>query len=230
MAEVEKKAEVVTAERGGEEEDQKIASDESVVEIVEEVEQETSEPAEETPSEEPEPLEAVTTVVKNATSGYGYNYASLADIAKAGVKIPKMRICRENPDFLEYWDGADWQLGSRIIVPKMSGVNAAQAYGSALTYARRYTTQMAMSVACDDDKAVENTKSNGLPKGEGDEPKTKKGHGVDFDKIRAEIKDCDDLETLRLYWGTLSLTKKQEEAILPAFIARKKELGAADGA
>lgn len=228
----ENKKEELLLEADGEEEDQKTANGELVAENVESAEEgeekSVLEPEEGTPDVEVESsAEPSTMIVKNASEGYGYSYASLADIAKAGVKIPKMRLCRENPEFLEYWDGEEWQLGSRIIIPKMSGVNAAQAYGSALTYARRYTTQLAMSVATDDDSAVENTKADGLKKAPTKNPESAKKQSknfVDFKKIREEVKDCRNTQELEMYWKSLGLTRKQEEAILPAFISRKKEI------
>lgn len=44
-------------------------------------------------------------------------------------------------------------------------MNAAQLYGSALTYARRYTVLMALGLSCDDDKVVENLNADGSKKG-----------------------------------------------------------------
>lgn len=92
------------------------------------------------------------------SGGYGFSYASLSDIAKAGHEIPKMRIkpTEDGRQFLEYKDGDDWLLGAQIITEFESpGMNACQAYGSALTYARRYTAQLALGLAVDDDKNVE---------------------------------------------------------------------------
>lgn len=92
------------------------------------------------------------------TGGYGFSYASLSDIAKAGFEIPKMRIkpTEDGRQFLEYKEGDDWLLGAEIITEfKSPGMNACQAYGSALTYARRYTAQLALGLAVDDDKNVE---------------------------------------------------------------------------
>ena len=42
-------------------------------------------------------------IIKAASKGYNYNYASLADIAKAGKHIPKMRV-KPTPDgdYIEY--------------------------------------------------------------------------------------------------------------------------------
>lgn len=96
-------------------------------------------------------------IVKNASSGYGYKYSSLADLHKAGINIPKMRVkATEFGEFVEYLDDkGEWQTGARVVPFEAKGMNAPQAYGAALTYARRYTVQMAESVACDDDDAVE---------------------------------------------------------------------------
>lgn len=175
---------------------------------------------------ETEPVaEPETTIVSNASEGYGYNYASLADMARAGVKIPRMRLCRDNPDYLEFWDGSEWQLGAKIVQLPIKSMNVAQAYGAALTYARRYTVQMAQCVACDDDKSVEDTKADGSAKTTADAAPKKK-NGVDFGEIRGAIKKCATIDELRSYWATLTLTRKQEEAILPDFLARKKALGA----
>lgn len=100
-------------------------------------------------------------IVKNQSSGYGYKYSSLADLHRAGVTIPKMRIkADEYGEFIEYFDEKDgkWYQGARIVLFEAKGMNKAQAYGAALTYARRYTVQMAEKVACDDDDAVEKAK------------------------------------------------------------------------
>lgn len=108
-----------------------------------------------------------TKVVKNASKAYGYNYSSLADMVNDGVEIPKMRIKPiEGQDYVEYFDGTEWQLGARVVVPANNkGMNEAQAYGAALTYARRYTTQMAEQVACDDDAKLETQAPKPKPQG-----------------------------------------------------------------
>lgn len=95
-------------------------------------------------------------IVKNNSKAYGYNYASLGDIVKQGLEIPKMRVAtHDGNDYVEYFDGTDWQLGARIVVPEMRSSNEAQRYGAALTYARRYTAQMALQLVCDDDTKIE---------------------------------------------------------------------------
>lgn len=97
-------------------------------------------------------------IVQNTDKAYGYKYTSLAGLAQAGVDIPKMRTSTvEGRQFVEYLDDDGlWQRGAEIVVPDMKGMNAAQAYGSALTYARRYTVMMAKSVVCTDDQLLEN--------------------------------------------------------------------------
>lgn len=95
-------------------------------------------------------------IVKNKSKAYGYNYASLGDIVKQGFEIPKMRLAtHDGNDYVEYFDGNEWQLGARVVVPDVKGSNEAQRYGSALTYARRYTAQIALQLVCDDDAKIE---------------------------------------------------------------------------
>lgn len=78
-------------------------------------------------------MNSQTKVVKNRSKAYGYNYTSLADIANAGFEIPKMRVRpTEFGEFIEYFDGNEWQTGAKIVVPDMKGSNEAQRYGSAL--------------------------------------------------------------------------------------------------
>lgn len=102
-------------------------------------------------------------IVSTASQAYGYNYASLADIVKQLNKpLPKMRTKMvEGVQFVEYLDtDGTWQQGAEVVVPDMKGSNAAQAYGSALTYARRYTVQLALGLACDDDQKLEKSEQN----------------------------------------------------------------------
>ena len=111
----------------------------------------------------------VENIVTNDSKGYGYNYASLGDIAKQGFEIPKMKTEIDPTtlqEYVYYYDKEikDWIKGAKVVVPEnivtkdgKNKMNAAQLYGSALTYARRYTTLMALQLVCDDDVALENT-------------------------------------------------------------------------
>lgn len=96
-------------------------------------------------------------IIKNESEGYGYSYASLSDIAKQGHEIPKMKTDTDanGNEYVYYFDGNEWQRGARVVIPSNKGMNEAQLYGSALTYARRYTTLMALQLVCDDDKELE---------------------------------------------------------------------------
>lgn len=113
----------------------------------------------------------VSNIVTTDTKGYGYNYASLADIAKQGVTIPKMKtmlidvngvLC----EYVFYYDEdlKEWIQGAKVVIPTNKQSNEAQNYGSALTYARRYTTLLARSIATDDDTEIENIKADGTKK------------------------------------------------------------------
>ena len=101
-------------------------------------------------------------IVANKSKAYGYNYASLGDIAAQGFTIPKMKTGTEDgKEYVYYYDAEikEWIRGAEIVVPLMKNMNVAQQYGSALTYARRYTTLMALSLVCDEDKKLETQES-----------------------------------------------------------------------
>lgn len=159
------------------------------------------------------------TIVKNVSQAYGYKYSSLADIAKAGIAIPKMRIKpTEQGEYIEYLDDSgEWQLGAKIIIPEMKGSNAAQAYGSALTYARRYTVQLAKSLVCDDDSKIEK------------QPPQKQNNKAKIDlaklsQIRSKLPLVKTTEELEIYWRKLNLSPEYQKQLLPYFQKRKKEL------
>lgn len=114
-------------------------------------------------------------IIGNKSDGYTYKYTSLADIVLAGYELPKMRVAvlvdasgtpvivGDAPvEYIEAFinDGdsnvKEWVRGARIVVPKnVQKMNEAQAYGSALTYARRYTALTLLGIACEDDKKLE---------------------------------------------------------------------------
>lgn len=102
-------------------------------------------------------------IVKSNSEAYGYNYASLSDIAKQGYTIPKMKTITENDkDYVCYFDEKlnEWVRGAEVVMPDTKGSNKAQNYGSALTYARRYTCHLALQLACDDDKEIETKRAS----------------------------------------------------------------------
>lgn len=112
-------------------------------------------------------------LVGNKSSGYNYKYTSLGDLVIAGVELPPMRVAvlvdgEQTPVLdkdgnpIEYIEAKmplgnvfEWVRGARIVIPSGNKMNEAQAYGSALTYARRYTALTVLGIACDDDNKIE---------------------------------------------------------------------------
>ena len=99
-----------------------------------------------------------TTIRKNS-QGYGYKYTDLAEIHRHMDEV-ELRYYQE----VETVDGEDFIIthildaddnevrkcrGCRVV--KVSGKNPAQDYGSALTYARRYSLLLAFGLATADD-------------------------------------------------------------------------------
>lgn len=156
-------------------------------------------------------------IVKNASNAYNYKYSSLADLHKAGINIPKMKTGKDGDDeFIYYWDGKEWQQGARVVPIESKTMNAAQAYGASLTYARRYTVQLAEAVACDDDDAIEQA-----PKGD-IKPKRNYG-GISFETIRQHLDSLKDeqaiLEYSRWLKSKFSNPTEKQTAIIKKMIA-----------
>ena len=153
-------------------------------------------------------------IIKNASTGYGYHYASLADFARQDVNIPQMTTkLIDGVEYVFYKDGEEWLQGARVIVEfESKGMNAAQAYGSALTYARRYTVALANGIATDDDDEVEKAK-----------PVAGKNK-VDFAEIRAKVETINSVEELARYQVSLNLSESQWGYLKQAFTKRKEIL------
>lgn len=108
-------------------------------------------------------------LIGNKSNGYQYKYSSLGDLVIAGVDLPAMRVAvltddngtpvldgKNNPiEYIEAKVDGEWIRGARIVVPSGNKMNEAQAYGSALTYARRYAALTVLGIACDDDYKIE---------------------------------------------------------------------------
>lgn len=100
--------------------------------------------------------------IAKKTEGYGYKYTELADINK---------YCEENDityyqevetneinqkdyiiTYLQKGEEIEKHRGCQIVEAKLSGINnPVQAYGSSLTYCRRYSLLMALGLATEDD-------------------------------------------------------------------------------
>jgi len=154
-------------------------------------------------------------IVANTSKAYGYNYASLSDIANQGFTIPKMKTGTDGEkEYVYYYDAElkEWVRGAEIVVPEMKGSNSAQRYGSAITYARRYTTLLALSLACDDDKKIETQEPT-------DTKKAERWQGLQED---LNIKDLAD-EFRKLY------TQEEQERILNGLkYTRAEDIGIVD--
>lgn len=159
-------------------------------------------------------------IVKNASKGYGYTYSNLADLARAGIDIPPMKTEKIGDDEYVFAKiGNEWIQGAKVVEMEMKGMNAAQAYGSALTYARRYTVQLVMGIACDDDDKIEQD-------GEA-RRKEVKTNRIDFNEVREAIKVIDDVASLQDYYKSLGvehMSEAQQKYINGIIGKRKKEL------
>ena len=102
-------------------------------------------------------------IIKKNSKGYGYEYASLADLVEQGCVMPKTKIeLEDGKQFLWFYDEQlkEWLRGAEIVIPEMKA-NKAQQYGAALTYAFRYVTQMFNRVATGDDALIEDVDDKG---------------------------------------------------------------------
>ena len=155
-------------------------------------------------------MEKKQNIVATESKAYGYNYASLSDIAKQGFTIPKMKTATDTngKDYVYYYDTElkEWIRGSEIIIPEMKGMNASQKYGAGITFARRYTCHLALQLACDDDKKVETQ-----------EPTSKKTEIFDVPIYEnMTVKELSDLFRQRF-------TEKNQEEILKKYNYQKAE-------
>ncbi len=176
-------------------------------------------------------------IVKSESKAFNYNYASLADIVNQGFKLPVMETRNIDGETFMGWldepiiDSANgkvikeatWHQGAPLIVPEMKGMNAAQAMGSAITYARRYTAQMALGLACDDDSKLEKTKD--APEATG----KVYGNKIDFKQVREKIDEITDSGELVKYWMSLKLSDKQAAVLKADFTKRRAILEGKDG-
>ena len=165
-------------------------------------------------------------IITNSSKADRYNYASLGDIARAGHKIPKMRIKpTDNGEFVEYQDDkGEWQIGAKVVVPDIKGSNDAQAYGAALTYARRYTALLALQLVCDDDTKVETTDAETRQYNE-----QRKASRLSFDDIREHLKTLKTSSEINAYANEVSKaypnpTDKQRYAIQIMFAERREDI------
>lgn len=166
------------------------------------------------------------TTVKKLSNGYGYKYAELStiheELERQGITYYQYIAYDTDADADYIYtvlniDNEDLapRRGCRVISGGDSMKSAAQAQGSAITYARRYSLLMALGWATEDDDGD----SAGTPKS------TTKSNKVDFTKVREKLNEIDDVEELNKYWFSLKLTDKQAEVLKPDFAERKIKIG-----
>ena len=103
----------------------------------------------------------MTATIRKNSQGYGYRYTDLAEIHRhmeeVGLRYWQEVETIDDADFIitHILDASDKLIrkcrGCRVV--KVSGKNPAQDYGSALTYARRYSLLLAFGLATADDDA-----------------------------------------------------------------------------
>ena len=100
--------------------------------------------------------------IAKKTEGYGYKYTELADINKYceenGIRYHQeieTSDINQKDYIITYLDDGQAQTkhrGCQIVEAKLQGINnPVQAYGSSLTYCRRYSLLMALGLATEDD-------------------------------------------------------------------------------
>lgn len=149
-------------------------------------------------------------VIKNNSKGYNYNYATMSDAEKQGFKIPLMKTGTDKDtlkDYVWYFDEEknEWFRGAEVVIPDAKGMNKAQLYGSALSYARRYTMFMALCLTGDDDVEIENLDEEGNRK-----KSTESKSGIfdeDIKKPKAEVVDPEKDKLLEEIYEKMSVSQ-----------------------
>jgi len=104
--------------------------------------------------------------IAKKTEGYGYKYTELADINKYcednGIRYyQEIETCELNQkDYIITYVTENEETkryrGCQIVEAKLSGINnPVQAYGSSLTYCRRYSLLLALGLACEDNDGAD---------------------------------------------------------------------------
>lgn len=171
------------------------------------------------------------TTIKKLSQGYGYCYADLStvheEMEKQGITYYQYtEYCNEAGCDYIYTvlviDGEEQKprRGCRVLYGDEKMKTQAQAQGSGLTYARRYSLLMALGWATEDDDGATAGDSAKHP------TKTlKTANKVDFKQVREHLSSIETEDELNAYWYSLGLSKKQAEILKGDFTKRKLELG-----
>lgn len=172
----------------------------------------------------------MTSTVKKNSNGYNYKYADLAQIHE---ELENQSITYYQ--YIDYDQNADADYiytviikdgkessprrGCRVIIGHEEKMSAAQAQGSALTYARRYSLLMALGWATEDDDGA--TAGKQTP----EQVSRFSGSRVNFAEVRDKLTGIDNIEELNNYWKELNLTEKQANVLKKDFADRKAKIG-----
>lgn len=172
------------------------------------------------------------TKVKKTSNGYNYKYTDLAAIHEEleAQGITYYQYAEYDKDA-----GSDYiytvlkqgekeeepRRGCRVIDTIGAKMNAAQAQGSGITYARRYSLLMALGWATEDDDGASVGQSLSASSGR-----------LDFDRIKEEIAKIDTVADLLRHHNKVkkehNLTEKQTAALKNIYGARRQEIQNAD--
>ena len=170
----------------------------------------------------------MSTTIKKLSQGYGYKYADLSaiheELEKQGITYYQYTDYDQNADadyiytVLRYGDEETKPLrGCRVLMGGEAKMSVAQAQGSALTYARRYSLLMALGWATEDDDGASSGKVQ-IPK--------KETNKISFQAVREKLTEIDSIDELNAYWTSLHLTDNQANILKGDFAERKAKIGA----
>ena len=171
------------------------------------------------------------TRIKKLSNGYGYKYAELStihdELEKQDITYYQYIDYNANADadyiytVLNYdGDEKTARRGCRVIYGDEKMKSAAQAQGSGLTYARRYSLLMALGWATEDDDG----NSAGKPL-----QNASNASKIDFKQVREHLNEIDTEDDLNAYWHSLHLTEKQQAILKEDFADRKFNITQSEG-
>ena len=167
--------------------------------------------------------------VKKKSNGYNYKYAELAQIHE---ELEAQDITYYQ--YIDYDQNADADYiytviikgdkessprrGCRVIIGHEAKMSAAQAQGSALTYARRYSLLMALGWATEDDDGASAGKQTPA------QISRYSGNKVSFPEVRDKLTELNTIDELNNYWKELNLSEKQANILKTDFASRKAKI------
>ena len=172
----------------------------------------------------------MTSTVKKKSNGYNYKYAELAQIHEEleaqGITYYQYIDYDQNADadyiytvIIKDDKESSPRRGCRVIIGHEAKMSAAQAQGSALTYARRYSLLMALGWATEDDDGA--TAGKQMPTSQ----RQPGGSKINFAEVRDKLTEIGTIEELNNYWKELNPSEKQANILKTDFANRKAKIG-----